>query len=67
MSRGKRPVRGHGTGAATHNGASEPGQLQVTVWGVTDKEPDRKMAITLDEEAARRLVIALGQYGFYAS
>jgi hypothetical protein len=66
VSRGKKPVRGRGTGSATHNGASAPGELEVTIWGVTDREPDRKMAIVLDEEAARHLAMHLAAYGFHA-
>jgi hypothetical protein len=66
VSRGKNPIRGHSRGAATHNGAAEPGQLEVTIWGVADKEPDRKIAVVLDEEAVRHLVMRLGGYGFYA-
>jgi hypothetical protein len=64
MSSRKRTVRGRGRGSATHNSASERGKLEVTVWGVTDNEPDRKMAIVLDEEAVRQLVAQLAAYGF---
>jgi hypothetical protein len=64
VSRGKKPVRGHGKGAATHNGATKPGKLEVTIWGITDKEPDRKMAIVLDEASTLRLAAHLRQYGF---
>jgi len=66
LRRGKKAVRGHGRVAATHNGASAPGRLEVTVWGATDKEPDREMALVLGEEDVKRLVANLARFGFYA-
>jgi len=65
MGRGKKTVRGRGAGSATHNGNSEPGRLEVTIWGVTDREPDRKMAIVLSEDDVRHLVVRLASHGFY--
>ena len=65
--RGKRPVQAHSTGGnATHNLNSGPGELEITVWGTVDKEPDRKVALVLGEDDARRLVANLGRFGFYA-
>ena len=63
----KKPVQAHSTGGnATHNGASEPGKLEITVWGVVDTEPDREVALVLSEDDARRLAANLGRFGFYA-
>ena len=65
--RGKKPLQAHGTGGnATHNGASRPGEFEITVWGTVDKEPDRKVALVLSEDDARRLTANLARFGFYA-
>lgn len=60
---GKMPVRAHGKGAATHNKSTAPGELQVTVWGVTDREPDREVALVLGEEDVKRLKANLERFG----
>lgn len=61
--RGKMPVRAHGNGAASHNRASVPGQLEVTAWGVVDREPDREVALVLGEEDVKRLKANLERFG----
>ena len=63
---GRKPIRGRGLGAATHNRASELGKLEVTVWGWSALRR-RDVAIVLDEESAKRLADNLGRFGFYPS
>lgn len=67
MRRGKRPIRAHSSGWATHDGAKIPGELKVTIWGTSDRDPGREVAMVLDEEAVRGLLQHLiGGYGFRA-
>ena len=61
---GKKPVEAHSRGRATHNRATIPGELEVTIWGTVDKEPDRPVALTLGEEDIKQLIGALSRYGF---
>ena len=61
---GKKPVEAHSRGRATHNRATIPGELEVTIWGTVDKEPDRPIALTLGEEDIKQLIGALSRYGF---
>jgi hypothetical protein len=61
--RGKRPVRAHSSGGATHNKSTVPGELQVTIWGTVDKEPDREVALVLGEDGVKMLKAALERFG----
>lgn len=62
----RKPIRSRGLGAATHNRATGPGELEVTVWGWSARRL-HEVAVVLDEEAARRLAENLARFGFYAS
>lgn len=62
----RKPVRGRSLGTVTHNRATGPGELEVTVWGWRGRWR-REVAVVLDEEAAKRLADDLGRFGFYAS
>lgn len=68
MSRVAAPIQVRGNGSATHNRATAPGELQVTIWG-EEAEPrpgrrPRKVAMVLDEDAVGVLLAHLRQYGF---
>ena len=49
--------------AASHNGATEPGKLKVTIWGETRKKPRREMTLVLGEEDVKRLKANLERFG----
>ena len=67
MTSRKKPIRAHGAGWATHNGAKVPGELEVTIWGTADDKPDREVALVLTEEAAKQLIWNLTvRYGISA-
>lgn len=52
-------IRGTGQGA-THNSASQPGELEVTIWGHTKR--GRSIALVYDEAAIARLVTDLERF-----
>lgn len=62
----RKPISGRGLGSATHNRVTDPGQLEVTVWGWSARRR-REVAVVLDEESAKRLADNLGRFGFYPS
>lgn len=53
-------IRGTGQGA-THNGATRPGGMEVTIWGHTKR--GRSIALVYDEEGAARLKADLERFG----
>ena len=53
-------IRGTGQGAS-HNGATRPGELQVTIWGHTKR--GRQIALVYDEEGIMRLKADLERFG----
>lgn len=67
-NKGKTPVRGVSAGSVTHNLASEPGELVVTVGGrgrrrKGDKK-EREILLDLDEAAAVALVRNMARIGY---
>lgn len=63
----EKPVRARSQGSASHNGATTPGELQVTIWGRTDRKIGkrrRKVALVLEERDVAQLLMHLRAYGF---
>jgi hypothetical protein len=53
-------IRGTGQGAS-HNGATRPGELEVTLWGHTGN--GRSIALTYGEDGIARLKADLDRFG----
>lgn len=62
-SRHKRILWAHGWGGVTHNMAAGQDPVVVTIWGRADKEPDREVGLSLDEDGVRQMVMRLRAYG----
>ena len=62
--RNKRPVLARSEGAVTHNRASEPGALEITIWGRRSKwHLRRDVGVVLGEEDFKVLLKNLDRLG----